>query len=72
MKEKMAMISIKCHIGLLHEEDRKCLIKKISASGKNEDINDSFDHSVFLLHSDIVSGVTSEYPGISKRPPFII
>ena len=32
------MISIKGHIGLLHEEDRKCLILKINASGKNEDI----------------------------------
>ena len=32
------MISIKGHIGLLHEEDRKYLILKISASGKNEDI----------------------------------
>ena len=31
-------ISIKGHIGLLHEEDGKCLILKISASGKNEDI----------------------------------
>ena len=29
---------IKGHIGLLHEEDRKCLILKIGASGKNEDI----------------------------------
>ena len=41
MKEKMAicdMISIKGHIGLLHEEDGKCLILQISASGKNEDI----------------------------------
>ena len=28
----------KGHTGLLHEEDRKCLILKISASGKNEDI----------------------------------
>ena len=34
MKEKM--ISMKGHIGLLHEEDGKCLILKISASGKNE------------------------------------
>ena len=32
------MITIKGHIGLWHEEDRKCLILKISASGKNEDI----------------------------------
>ena len=47
MKEKMAMISIKVHIGLLHEEHRKCLTLKISASGKNEDVNDSFDHSFF-------------------------
>ena len=31
------ILSIKGHIGLLHE-DRKCLILKISASGKNEDI----------------------------------
>ena len=31
-------ITIKGHIGLWHEEDRKCLILKISASGKNEDI----------------------------------
>ena len=41
MKEKMVicyMISIKGHIGLLHEEDGKCLILKIGASGKNEDI----------------------------------
>ena len=43
MNEKMAichMISIKGHVvvGLLHEEDGKCLILKISASGKNEDI----------------------------------
>ena len=30
--------SIKGHIGLLHEEDWKCLILKISVSGKNEDI----------------------------------
>ena len=39
MKEKMAaidMITIKGHIGLWHEEDRKCLILKISASGRNE------------------------------------
>ena len=32
------MISIKGHIGLWDEEDRKCLILKISASDKNEDI----------------------------------
>ena len=41
MKEKMAIchvISMKGHIGLLHEEDGKCLILKIGASGKNEDI----------------------------------
>ena len=30
--------NLKGHIGLWHEEDRKCLILKISASGKNEDI----------------------------------
>ena len=38
MKEKMAICHIKGDIGLLHEEDGKCLILKISASGKNEDI----------------------------------
>ena len=33
------MVSIKgLHIRLLHEEGRKCLILKIGASGKNEDI----------------------------------
>ena len=32
------MISIKGYIGLWHEEERKCLILKISASGKNKDI----------------------------------
>ena len=31
-------ITIKGHIGLWHEEDRKCLILKISACGKNEHI----------------------------------
>ena len=36
------LISIKGHSGLWDEEDRKCLILKISASGKNEDITNVF------------------------------